>query len=914
MANKPTKKALLLSTLSMILCLAMLVGTTFAWFTDSVTSGKNTIKAGNLDVALDYSADFVKWDDVQGKSDLLDPNALWEPGHVEVVYLRISNLGSLALKYQFSMNIWNEVGGTNVEGDHFKLSQYIKYGFVEVDKKFADRNAAVDAVKDSAVALGDYSVPGVMEAGDPAKIVALVVYMPTTVGNEANYRGDVVPTIELGVQLLATQKVSEEDFFGNDYDEDALYGTYIELEAGADLLKAMASAEKDVPLTIKLNGDVEWPTEGHHGENDITPASVIVIDGNGYTITATGSGVTPLGDQTAPMTLKNVKIVDNSVSYNEGAWELTYLEMGGSSLTCENVTFADEIQTGTNAIFTNCSFESNEEKVYAVWVEGGSATFTNCTFTGYRGLKMHEDYGSEISSVIVKGCTFSDITKKPGIAIGDLNADTTVSIAGSTFINCQAGDQGKYIYETDTDVTTFNFVEENNTVLNNATVVTTKDELLTLSAKALTSNNNVAEEATIVINADIDMQGVDFSAIIAQRGDKLTIVGNGHKISNVKVVSGANDNTTGQASMFYAYPNSTLTISNLTFKDITVTAEANGTGYAAAVVGYCEGNAILNNVNVVNSNVTGVKSSGMLVGHLSGSLTATNCDISGAVILADFADEANGHYAGKYVGTIAGAANITKCTANVTVGGNLNVANIGEVYGRKTAAGSSSVEYATTQDTLNAAINGGSTEIILGNGDYTMPEPDLRGDTLVITGTKDTVIDMSAVDARDQFVTGANIVFDGVTLNFGTTNYMGLANTASLTYKNCAINGLQFLFGDNVSFEGCELNSNGAEHCVWTYGVKKASFTDCTFTYGDRGINCYSDNDVAGGKQTVNFTNCKFVTANTASQGAVEINSYFFSVGIEVNLDGCTAPAYGQMAYVSPWDSANGAKTTINIK
>lgn len=217
------------------------------------------------------------------------------------------------------------------------------------------------------------------------------------------------------------------------------------------------------------------------------------------------------------------------------------------------------------------------------------------------------------------------------------------------------------------------------------------------------------------------------------------------------------------------------------------------------------------------------------------------------------------------------------------------------------------------QAALNAAT-GNTVNLALAAGNYTMPEPDLRGKTLTIKGTKDTVIDVSAVDARNQFVTGATVVFEGVTLNFGTANYMGFANTASLTYKNCTINGLQFLFGENVTFEDCVLNSNGAEHCVWTYGVKNVSFTNCSFTYGDRGINCYSDNDIAGGKQTVNFTNCTFATENTASEGAVEINSCSFSVGIEVNLNGCTAPAYGKLAYVSRWDSTNGAKTTINVK
>ena len=69
---------------------------------------------------------------------------------------------------------------------------------------------------------------------------------------------------------------------------------------------------------------------------------------------------------------------------------------------------------------------------------------------------------------------------------------------------------------------------------------------------------------------------------------------------------------------------------------------------------------------------------------------------------------------------------------------------------------------------------------------------------------------------------------------------------------------------------------------------------------------------MAGG-QTVSFEKCKFITENTASKGAVEINSYFITDGIEVNMTGCTAPAYGDMVYVSEWDSAEGAKTTVTV-
>ncbi|MBE6964525.1 MAG: hypothetical protein E7441_00635 [Ruminococcaceae bacterium] len=696
MANsKATKKALFMSMLSLLLCFTMLMGATFAWFTDTVTSKNNRIVAGNLDV------DLVMYKEADGKyvsiaggngdifSEATGNGINWEPGKTEIVYLGVKNLGSLALKYNILLDI--------VDGE-IPLSGSLEYAIIDGAEYEADKYANWQAVKAAAgsqvapmptgtglLAAENGTLDGVLTNPDVEEVeyFALAVHMKEEATNE--YQNG---SITIDVTVLATQLAAEFDSFDNTYDEEAPFGTYIELNAGDDLLAVMASAEADMPLTIKLNGDVEWPTDGHHGENDITPASSIVIDGNGNTITATGSGVTPLGDTEAPMTLKNVKIVDNSVSYAEDSWEFTYLEMGGTSLTCNNVTFIDEIQFGTNATFTNCTFESNEESVYAVWVEDGSAVFDNCTFTGYRGLKTHEDYGSEVSSVVVKNCTFNSITKKPGIALGTLNADTTVSVTGSTFINCQAGDQGLYIYETDTDVTTINFTNENNTVLSNATFVSTKDELLNMSAKALTGNNGTAEEATIILDADIDMQNAEFSAIIAQRGDKLTIVGNGHKISNVKLVSGENDNTTGQASMFYAYPNSILTVSNLTLENVNVTAEENGTGYAAAVVGYCEGNAILNNVDVVNATVTGVKSSGMLVGHLSGSLTAKDCELSGTVTLADFSEEANGHYAGKYIGTLAGAATLTNCEANVTVSGNLNAANDGDVFGRKTDAGS----------------------------------------------------------------------------------------------------------------------------------------------------------------------------------------------------------------------------------
>jgi len=95
MANKKvTRRALTMSIISLILCCAMLVGTTFAWFTDEVVTGMNTIEAGNLDIEL-----LANGTKVDSNTKLFDDVTLWEPGVVVYENLQIANVGSLALKY-----------------------------------------------------------------------------------------------------------------------------------------------------------------------------------------------------------------------------------------------------------------------------------------------------------------------------------------------------------------------------------------------------------------------------------------------------------------------------------------------------------------------------------------------------------------------------------------------------------------------------------------------------------------------------------------------------------------------------------------------------------------------------------------------------------------------------------------------
>ena len=223
--TKSTKRALLMSALSLLMCVSMLIGSTFAWFTDSVSSMNNIIKSGNLDVEMEYY-DGDSWEKVTATTNVFEENTLWEPGHTEVVYLRVSNLGTLALKYNLGINIVSEIESINVAGEALRLSDYIEFGAIESETAttYADRAAARAAVTNAKVLSEGYTMAGNIKAGEDADYVALVVYMPETVGNEANYRtGEVAPEITLGLNLMATQYTHEEDSFDNQYDADAMF-------------------------------------------------------------------------------------------------------------------------------------------------------------------------------------------------------------------------------------------------------------------------------------------------------------------------------------------------------------------------------------------------------------------------------------------------------------------------------------------------------------------------------------------------------------------------------------------------------------------------------------------------------------------------------------------------------------------
>ena len=305
--SKHTKKALLMSVLSMFVCMAMLVGSTFAWFTDSVTSGKNKIVAGNLDIELNYqNASMTSFAEVKANTtDLFvtpeGAEILWEPGAVAVSYLELKNAGSLALKYKLSVDAKDTVVGE----DGAALSQVLKTAVVEIDKAEVgtyDRAAALEKVKAAdAESILTYAKEDRMTAKDETVYLAMIVYFPEEVGNEQDgmvyNRKDVELKTELSLNVAATQTPFESDSFGENYDEKASTEqnmnaiklsaqgykmisaledlTYTVTEDNGDKVAFISSTGKFV-LNADLPQDIDWV----FNSND----APIVIDLNGHTV------------------------------------------------------------------------------------------------------------------------------------------------------------------------------------------------------------------------------------------------------------------------------------------------------------------------------------------------------------------------------------------------------------------------------------------------------------------------------------------------------------------------------------------------------------------------------------------------------------------------------------------------------
>ena len=466
---KSKKSALLLSFTSLLLCFAMLVGSTFAWFTDTATTGVNKIQAGNLDVKLEYKkSKDVPFAEANENTKVFDETAQWEPGHVEYVVLKVSNAGNLALKYKLGINIANEVGSINVDNNAFKLSDHIYFAVIDGDKSTLGRDDLVAAATDSKPIKAGYTgaETQLYPKGDDnqlsEKIVTLVVWMPKTVGNEANHKaGESAPSVELGINVVATQLNHENDSFGPDYDKFADYPEVQPVTTADKLQEALASKDID-GKTIKLYDDIE--TEGLQltGKNvafdlngkslntkklEVNKSTVVFGDSseNGGGTLATDDSYGVINAVDSKVTIQNGRFVSN---YNKAGSSgyANVIQVRNSELTINDGYFENTNDVGSyNYLIKAPSYNRNEKTTitinggefvshrnYGYIVTSDSDANVEVVINGgeFKTTGSNSYLTSVKGSVVVNDCTF---TATGNNTVFDIPEDSTVTVKGGTF-------------------------------------------------------------------------------------------------------------------------------------------------------------------------------------------------------------------------------------------------------------------------------------------------------------------------------------------------------------------------------------------------------------------------------------------------------------------------------------------------
>ena len=223
---KHTKHKLLSSIATLFVCLAMFIGSTYAWFTDSASTGVNKIQAGNLDVALEMKNESGNWVNAEGETLEFKKAAghesedvLWEPGCTyELPALRVLNKGNLTLKYKIVLS------GINGSA---KLNEAIEWTMTGEDNQVYLLDGSEEFVLNPNASTGGITIKG---------------HMKEEAGNE--YKNLTIDGI--AVTVYATQKDAESDSFNNSYDKNATYPVEIIPAVNATMSQSEINNEPDL--------------------------------------------------------------------------------------------------------------------------------------------------------------------------------------------------------------------------------------------------------------------------------------------------------------------------------------------------------------------------------------------------------------------------------------------------------------------------------------------------------------------------------------------------------------------------------------------------------------------------------------------------------------------------------------------
>ena len=200
--------ALALSLCALIVWCILGTGASLAWFTDTSPEINNIFHFSEFDLVVSHRLTDGKWEEVDGQTKIFDEEALYEPGYVQVVYLKVENKGTVPFEFYTSVNVNGCIVATNVFGQEFMLQDYLKFGVTTADSEDAMKNSVPNrekAVEIADMPLHNYDTETAVLNPGATKYIALIVRMPEEIGNVANYRGDTVPEVDLGITVKADQ-------------------------------------------------------------------------------------------------------------------------------------------------------------------------------------------------------------------------------------------------------------------------------------------------------------------------------------------------------------------------------------------------------------------------------------------------------------------------------------------------------------------------------------------------------------------------------------------------------------------------------------------------------------------------------------------------------------------------------------
>ena len=395
-SSKSTKRALLTSVLALLMCVTMLVGATFAWFTDTASTGVNKIVSGNLHVEIQDKTgekiENLEWVKENGDVIANQEGILWEPGCTYLLTpFQIVNTGNLALKYKIVI--------TGLDGDS-PLLDVIKFTYKTASGEEFDMSAE-----------GHLTAKGT--PGASTGMITVSAHMDKLANND--YMDKTLTGIKFTV--YATQDTVENDSFGNQYDRYAQYPdvTVVQLAAGDET--AVNNAFKDAIAAAKTADATGKPTP----TQIVLPSNTAVCLDSGEATPAQGltSDIKITGDKTTTVKLRNTNPgSEGSLSYQDGA-NLTFQGITvdtegikgicarGGVVTFIDCTFNSELKQTIAAkfIFSGCTFT---KPVSQVGYGCNNVIFSNCKFDtdGY-GIKIYSEGNSPVN-LTVKDCAFNN--------------------------------------------------------------------------------------------------------------------------------------------------------------------------------------------------------------------------------------------------------------------------------------------------------------------------------------------------------------------------------------------------------------------------------------------------------------------------------------------------------------------------